>query len=315
MRVLVTGATGFIGSRLIPTLRARGHDVVVLTRDADGYDGPADTVYEGNVLEAGTFEHTLSDIDAAYYFIHSMGAGDDFAEKDRQGAANFERAASDAKVDHVIYLSGLGDEDDDLSKHLQSRRNVERILEAGNFEVTVLRAAIIIGAGNDSFEIVRQLATRLPVMATPRWVRNDCQPIAVDDVITYLIGVLELPDIAGDTFEIGGPAVLTYRSLLKRTAAIVGRPAYIIPVPVLTPRLSAYWVNLVTDVPSDLIQPLVKGLENEVTANDTTIRRYLPIELTPIDEAINRAIDGEEEMSALVARVVAKLDDTAVELE
>jgi uncharacterized protein YbjT (DUF2867 family) len=309
MRILATGATGFIGSRLTPALAARDHDVAVLTRDADSYDGVADTVYEGDVLDSGSFEQALTDVDTAYYLIHSMGSSDDFAERDRRGARNFRAAADEADVERVVYLSGLGEEDDDLSKHLQSRREVEEILSGGAFDLTVLRAAIIIGDGNDSFRIVSQLAKRLPLMVTPRWVRNDCQPIAVDDIVAYLVGVAETPETAGATYEVGGPEVLTYEDFLDRTARVAGRPSVIVPVPVLTPRLSTYWVQLTTDVPDDIIRPLVDGLRNEVTAEDRPIRSLLPIELTGYDAAIDRALDGDR-TETVETRVSTKLDGT-----
>ena len=307
MRILVTGATGFIGSRLVPTLEARGHDVVVLTRDADGYDGAADTVYEGDVLEAGTFEHALTDVDAAYYLIHSMGAGDDFAEKDRRGAKNFREAADDADVERVVYLSGLGDDDEELSKHLQSRREVERVLADGRFELTTLRAAVIIGEGNDSFQIVAQLVRRLPLLVTPRWIRKDCQPIAADDVVAYLVGVVETPETTGDTYDVGGPEELTYEGFVERTADVAGRPTLVVPLSAVTTGLSAYAAELVTDVPDDLVRPLVHGLENDVTAEDEAIRRLVPIELTSYDAAIERAL-GAETAESTATRASSKLD-------
>lgn len=307
MRILVTGATGFIGSRLISTLTSRDHHVAALTRNAEGYDGDADTVYEGDVLEKGSFEHALTDVDAAYYLIHSMGNGDDFAEQDRQSAHNFRQAADDAGIERVVYLSGLGNEDDDLSKHLQSRREVEEILSEGDFELTILRAAIIIGEENESFTIVAQLARRLPVMVTPRWVRNDCQPIAIEDVIAYLVGVIEIPEAAGNTYEIGGASVITYEQFIKQTAEVEGHSTFIIPVPVLTPRLSTYWVELVTSVPNEIVRPLVSGLKNEVTAEDTAIRKLLPIELTAHETAIKQVLMADRE-SATTERASSKLD-------
>jgi uncharacterized protein YbjT (DUF2867 family) len=191
----------------------------------------------------------------------------------------------------VIYLGGLGDDADELSPHLRSRREVEHLLETGSFDLTTLRAAIIAGHGSTSFELIVQLAARLPVMVTPRWIQTKCQPIFIDDVIAYLVGVLEAPETAGETFEIGGPDVLTYREMLERTAeALSGRPPYIVPVPVLSPRISALWLWLLTDVPSDVARPLIAGLRNTVVVDDRSIDEYVDVELTPFDEAVRSAL-------------------------
>ena len=291
MDVLVTGATGFVGSRLVPTLRDAGHNVTALTRDAASYDAPPGvTVAEGDLLEPGSFDDALADQDAAYYLVHSMGGGGDFAEKDRRAARYFTRAATDAGLDRVIYLGGLGDEDDRLSGHLKSRREVEYILSEGEPAVTVLRAGILIGEGGVSWRMVRQLAARLPVMVTPRWVDTECQPIYVDDAVTYLAGVLAEPATAGETYEIGGPEVLTYREMLRRTRETIGGHLFVFPVPVLTPRLSARWVSLVTDVSAGIIRPLVEGLRNPVVVSDDSIRDHVAPELTPFDESVQRAL-------------------------
>ncbi|WP_435077673.1 NAD(P)H-binding protein [Halococcus sp. AFM35] len=307
MRVLVTGATGFVGSRLVPALLAADHDVVVLTRDAEGYDGPAEEVREGDILDPGSFEHALEDIEAAYYLIHSMGSGTDFAARDRRAAHNFQRAASEVGIERVVYLGGLGETREQLSKHLQSRREVEAILETGDFALTTLRAAIIVGDGSSSFSMVEQLVHRLPVMVTPTWVRTECQPIAIADVVTYLVGVLDVPETADDTYEIGGPEVLTYQQLLRRTAAVADRPLYIVPVPVLSPQLSTYWVNLVTDVPKSVARPLILGLKNRVVVTDERIEELLPFERTDFETAVERALGraSEPDPERTAARVRA----------
>jgi uncharacterized protein YbjT (DUF2867 family) len=293
MGVLVTGATGFVGGRLVPALLGEGHDVTVLVRDAGAYreDHPTENVriVEGDLLEPGSFEDAL-DVEAAYYLVHSMRAGADFEERDRRAAENFSLAASEAGVERVIYLGGLGEERDELSSHLRSRREVESILAAGEYDLTTLRAAIIVGAGSTSFDMIRQLSLRLPVMITPRWVQNECQPIAIGDAIAYLAGVLSAPETAGETYEIGGPEVLTYGEMLRRTAHLLGRRLRIIPVPVLTPRLSTYWVDLVTDVPTSVARPLILGLKNPVVVNDDAITGHVQVALTPFEEAAAAAL-------------------------
>jgi len=291
MRVLVTGATGFVGRRLVPALLDASHEVTALVRDPQRYDPPAGVrVVTGDLLDPGSFEDALDGVDAAYYLVHSMTARDDFAARDRRAAENFARAASAAGVARVIYLGGLGEEQDHLSTHLRSRREVERVLATGDYALTTLRAAIVVGPRSAGFEMVVQLASRLPVMVTPRWVRTPCQPIAVDDVIAYLIGVLDVPETAGETYDIGGPEVLDYAEMLRRTGRHLGHEPIILAVPVLTPRLSAYWVGLMTDVPWSVARPLIEGLKNPVVVRDDRLARLVPVDPTPFDEAVRWAL-------------------------
>ena len=290
MQVLVAGATGFVGRRLVPLLVAAGHDVVTLVRDPGAYDPPEGVrIVTGDLLDAASLDR-LPEVEAVYYLVHSMRAREDFENHDRRAAENFAAAASAAGVERVVYLGGLGEERDHLSAHLRSRREVERVLATGDYALTTLRAAIIVGAGSAGFEMIRQLASRLPVMVTPRWVQTRCQPIAVAGVIASLVGVLDAPETAGETYEIGGPEVLTYAEMPRRTARHMGHEAVIIAVPVLTPRLSAYWVGLMTDVPWSVARPLIAGLKNPVGVHDDRIRGVVAVDPTPFDDAVRQAL-------------------------
>ncbi|MFB6188946.1 MAG: NAD(P)H-binding protein [Halapricum sp.] len=291
MRVLVTGATGFVGSHLVPVLVEAGHDVVAMTRDADRYDPPEGVeVVEGDLLEPETLAGDFDGVEAAYYLVHSLQTGADFEERDREAATNFSAVASGAGVERVVYLGGLGETGDDLSPHLRSRQEVETLLARGSYDLTTLRAAIIVGAGSVSFQMVRQLVAKLPVMVAPKWVYTYCQPIAISDVVSYLVGVLDAPETAGGTYEIGGPEVLTYKEMLVRTGEAMGKRPLILPVPVLSPRLSSYWVDLVTDVPASISRPLILGLKNPVIVTDDSIERYVRVERTPFQKAVERAL-------------------------
>jgi uncharacterized protein YbjT (DUF2867 family) len=291
MTVLVAGATGFVGRHLVPKLVANGEEVVAMTRNASTYDPPDGvSVVEADLNDRESLQGVFDGVDAAYYLVHSMGESEDFMAHDRVAARNFVFAARGGDPSRVVYLSGLGGKRVTLSDHLKSRREVEYILGTGPYDLTVLRAAIVVGGDSASFRMVRQLAERLPLMITPRWVGTDCQPIAIEDVVAYLVGVLDTPETAGKTFEIGGPDVLTYGEMVLRTGDLLGAHSTMVPVPVLTPKLSAYWVDLVTDVPKDVAHPLILGLKTRTVVEDDRIRSLVPIELTPFDDAVRRAI-------------------------
>jgi uncharacterized protein YbjT (DUF2867 family) len=294
--VLVAGASGFIGKRLVRELIAAGVPVRCLVRREAPLPAEAQMV-RGDLLEPLTLPAALEGVDTVYYLVHSMAAGRaGFERRDRQAADNFTRAASAAGVRRVIYLGGLGETGPELSGHLQSRVEVATILQGGAFATTFLRAAIIIGAGGASFEMIRALVQRLPVMITPRWVSTRCQPIAVGDVVRYLVGCLQEERSAGGTFDIGGPDILSYREMMERFAAIAGRRLFIVPVPVLTPKLSSYWVGLITPIKPSIAMPLIEGLANEVVCRENRIRELLPFRLTPYDESVRIALKEEEEL-------------------
>ena len=293
-KVLISGATGFIGRRLTRQLMADGWSVrCMVRRDTAGIPDGAETV-QADMLQSATLVRALEGIDTAYYLVHAMSGGrSGFERRDRDAAENFVAAADKAGVRRVIYLGGLGETGDDLSEHLKSRLEVADILKKGRFATTFLRAAIILGAGGASFEMVRSLVNRLPVMIVPRWVTTRCQPIAVDDVIAYLIGCLADDRTSGRTFDIGGPEVLTYKEMMERFGRIEGKNLYILPVPVLTPKLSSYWVGLITPVPPSVSMPLIEGLKNEVVCRENSIRDLISLRLTPYDDAVRMALAAE----------------------
>ena len=293
--VLVSGASGFVGRRLSKVLVQDGYAVRSMTRHPDDYRGPGEPVF-GDALDPETLPVALGGCSAAYYLIHSLSSPD-FARLDADAAGAFGKAAAEAGLQQIVYLGGLGDDFDTLSPHLRSRREVEGLLGEGGVPVTVLRAGIVIGDQSLSWEITRQLVEHLPAMITPRWVRTRTQPIAVDDLIRYLVGVLGHPDALGRVFEIGGPEILRYSTMLKRVAKIERRPLPIVPVPLLSPRLSSLWLSLVTDVDTRAGRTLVDSMTTEVIVRDESIREIVPMRLTPYDDAVRQALDERDKRS------------------
>ncbi|MFG2365919.1 SDR family oxidoreductase [Streptomyces mirabilis] len=283
-RCLVTGATGYIGGRLVPELLEAGHRVRCLARSPAKlrdypWSGDAEVV-RGDVTDAGSVAEALRGIDVAYYLVHALGTGHGFEETDRKAARIFGEQAHAAGVGRIVYLGGLTPEgvpEERLSPHLRSRAEVGRILLESGVPTTVLRAAVIIGSGSASFEMLRYLTERLPVMVTPRWVRTRIQPIGVRDVLRTLVGSARMPAGVNRAFDIGGPEVLTYLDMMQRYAAVAGLPRrLILPVPVLTPGLSSHWVGLVTPVPASIARPLTESLRHEVVCREHDIARYVP---------------------------------------
>ncbi len=288
MKIAVAGASGFVGARLCPELTGRGHEVVALTRSPDSYTGVG-TAVEADVAEPSTLGPALQGCRVAYYLVHSL-ADDDFERKDAEAATAFGKAAAGAGVERIVYLGGLGAEGDDLSAHLRSRRDVEGLLGSGGVPVTVLRAGIVVGHGGISWELTRQLVQHLPAMVTPKWVETRCQPIAVDDVVRYLVGVLDAPEATGQTYEVGGPDVLSYREMLQRVAAIEGRSLPIMSVPILTPGLSSRWLTFVTDVDGQTARNLVDSMSVEVIVRDNGIRQVIPFAPLGYDDMVRAAL-------------------------
>lgn len=297
--LLVTGATGYVGGRLIPQLLEEGYRVRAMVRNPSRLQGRSwlrqVEVVEGDVLEPETLQPALEGVDAAYYLIHSMSGSPNFHERDVAAASNFGRAADAAGVQRIIYLGGLGNPDTDLSDHLLSRQHTGKALREAGVPTTELRAAIIVGAGSASFEMIRYLTERVPLMICPKWVYTRVQPIAVHDVLAYLIAVLETPESMGKTVEIGGDDVLTYGEMMLGYADVRGLKRLLVAVPVLTPRLSSYWVHLVTPLPAAIARPLIEGLRNEVVVRDNLARDLFP-NIAPMDyrDAVASALEGLE---------------------
>ncbi len=288
MRILVTGASGFVGSRLATALDEAGHGVRAMTRRPEGYGG-AGTPVPGDVGDEESLRTALEGCEAAYYLVHSLGDAD-FERKDADAARAFARAAAAAGVARIVYLGGLGRDGDQLSRHLRSRREVERLLGETGVPVTVLRAGIVVGHGGVSWEMTRQLVAHLPAMVTPRWVHTRTQPIAVADVVRYLVGVLDAPEAAGRVFEVGGPEVLTYLQMLTRVADIQNRHLFVVPVPLLSPQLSSRWLALVTDVDVATGRSLIDSMAVEVVVTDDGIRSVVPFDPVDYDEMVMAAL-------------------------
>lgn len=297
--VLVTGATGYIGGRLIPELLKKGWRVRAASRSIEKLKSrpwaghPSVELMAMDVFSRESLERACAGCSAAFYLVHSMLPGQkDFQTADREAAQNMKLAAEGAGLKQLIYLGGLGDDSPDLSKHLKSRAEVGKILKSGRVPVTILRAAMIIGSGSASFEILRYLVERLPLMITPRWLETLSQPVAVRNVLEYLSGCLEHPETEGKTYDIGGPDILTYHDLMRIYAQEAGLPKRIvIPVPVLTPRLSSYWIHIVTPVPASIARPLAEGLKNPVLCRENEIRSVIPQELLSCRDAIRLALE------------------------
>ncbi|GAA4809654.1 NAD(P)H-binding protein [Nocardioides caeni] len=287
--VLVTGATGFVGRRLVPALVERGLRPRAMTRRPEAYDGPGDPV-GADVGDPDTLTAALAGIDVAVYLVHSLDQAD-FEERDAEAARSFGRAAAEAGVRQIVYLGGLGTDDEELSPHLRSRREVERLLGEAGVPVTVLRAAIIVGHGGISWELTRQLVKNLPAMVVPKWTTTRTQPIALDDVVRYLSGVIGDERTLGEVYEVGGPETMTYLDMLQIAADVAsGRSVPIVRVPVLTPRLSSYWLALVTDVDVTTGRNLIDSMGTEVVVTDHRIRDLLPGEVLSYREAVQRAL-------------------------
>lgn len=278
--VLITGATGYVGGRLVPRLLQEGFRARVLVRDPARLQGRAwldqVEVFQGDVLDPATLAPALAGVGAAYYLIHSMNATAEFHQRDIDAARTFAEAAAQAGVERIIYLGGLGDPQSDLSDHLRSRHATGDALRSGSVPVTEFRAAVIVGAGSLSFEMIRYLTELIPIMICPRWVFTRIQPIAIYNVLDYLAGALEKPETAGQIIEIGGTDILTYGEMMLGYAEVRGLRRWLVPVPVLTPRLSSHWVHWMTPVPASVARPLIEGLRNEVIVRDDQAQRLFP---------------------------------------
>ena len=299
MKILLTGATGYIGKKLLPVLVSQGHQVVCCIRDKgrfdiSGFDPGQVSVVEADFLDVASLEKIPEDIEAAYYLIHSMSTSvSDFEGLEKISAENFRDRLDRTQVRQVIYLSGIINQEK-LSRHLSSRRDVELILEEGEYHLTTLRAGIIVGSGSASFEIIRDLVEKLPVMVAPRWLNTRAQPIAIRNVIQFLTGVLDHPSTFNQNFDIGGTEILTYREMLLQFARVRKLKRTIWVVPVMTPKLSSYWLYFITSTSYKLAVNLVNSMKVEVVCQENNLKELLGIELLSYGEAVEAAFDGIE---------------------
>ncbi len=288
MRVVVFGATGVIGRALVPVL-AQQHEVIAVSRGPARDTADTVTWAQADATDPWSVATALEGAEVVYYLVHSLGSKD-FEARDRRAAQTVAQEAEWARVGQIVYLGGFGDENPVLSRHLRSRRETGERLAAGSVPVTTLRAAMVVGADSAAFETIRALVDRLPIMVAPRWVTTQTQPIALDDVIRYLAGVCGLSAAIGQTFDAGGAEVMTYREMIERVARLRGKHPVIVEVPVLSPRLSSYWLHLVTPVQASVARPLIEGLRSPTVATDDRLRSLVPFELTPFDVAAQEAL-------------------------
>jgi uncharacterized protein YbjT (DUF2867 family) len=293
--VLVFGASGYIGTHLVAKLAQLRRPVRASARNREvleGRDWQGVELVEADALKPETLPPALSNVDVAYYLVHSMAAGRLFADLDREAADNFRRAAEAAGIRRIVYLGGLIPSNP-VSEHLRSRRETGACLREGKVPVTEIRAGMIVGPGSAAFEVIRDLVNHLPLMITPRWVHSRSSPIALDNLLEYLLRVPYFEETAGRSYDVAGPEVLTYEELMRQYGEVVGRRPLIVPVPVLSPRLSSYWLRLVTSVPTNIARALIEGLKQDVLANDSPIRQFIPLSLLTFKEAVRAALDAE----------------------
>ena len=300
-RILLTGASGYVGGRLLRLLERQGHTVRCLARRPEALKprvAPGTEIVAGDVLDRGSLDAALHDVDVAYFMVHSMGSSGSFEESDRQAAINFGQAAKAAGVGRIIYLGALGSDEGELSPHLRSRHEVGRLLRESGVPVIEFRASIVIGSGSLSFEMIRSLVKRLPIMITPKWVKVPAQPIAIDDLLEYLMAALDLPVSQSRIFEIGGADRMSYADIMRVYARIQGRRLWMIPVPVLTPYLSSLWLGLVTPLYARVGRKLIESIVHPTIVRDESALRMFAVRPMGVDEAVRRALAGDAAESA-----------------